>query len=735
MTVRLILFLISITPVVLFGQDDSTSQRTSVLRGTILEERLQQPIPKARITVKNTKFGAIASETGEYRIERIPVGRYIITVSANGYTTASQEVIVSSARQSVLDFQLREKLVSGDSITVTASRSLEAINRVAAISVTPFSIEDVNRYAAAFQDPSRMAANFAGVLGRGTFENYIVVRGGSPIELLWRLDGIEIPNPNHFGKNGTTGGLVSAFSSQMLGNSDFLTGAFPAEYGTRLSAVFDLHTRNGNTETFEGNAEISFTGMQGLIEGPAFGDRSSFILNYRHSTIGFLRELGLIEGDNLPDFDDAMLKGRFPIGQNDQIELTGLWGAASIESENSNEDELGAGSGMLVGGVDWQHIYSEGFISHLKVNRVENYFRERFGSDPETVTAGYTTAETKWSYIPNTVHGIDLGAVFQRATYDVENFNGLYFADTSVGFNLYRLYMNWNWHIIPELVFNAGLFSQFIELNHSHSYEPRLSLSWSPYEEHTFSAAFGVHRQPQPLEFTEALHYVLGYTFRPFQDIMIKAEGYVKRYSDVPIHRSTLDSYSYLNEGYAGRIEFNDLINTGRGHSYGAELSIFKHYTSGYYITTTASFVRQLFTGSDGIEHYGAFDNRYIINILSGFDIPLSNSSTLTLSEKFMIAGGGMYTPIDLAASQQAGEEIYDSTRAYGARNPAYVRLDINAEFRFNWSSSALTVILSVLNALNIDNVLDRYYSGYYDAIRERYDLPRLPILGLRYEF
>jgi hypothetical protein len=390
-----------------------------------------------------------------------------------------------------------------------------------------------------------------------------------------------------------------------------------------------------------------------------------------------------------------------------------------------------------VGGIDWQHIFSDGFIGHFKINRVENFFKDGFGSSsfPETVTAGYTTAETKWGYVPNTVHGIDLGAVMQRANFDVENFNGLYFADTSVGFNLYRLYANWNWHIVPELVLNSGLFSQFIELNNSQSYEPRLSLSWSPYEEHTLSAAFGVHRQPQPLEFTQALHYVLGYTFRPYQDFMIKAEGYVKKYSDVPIHRSSLDSYSYLNEGYAGRIEFNDLVNAGTGRSYGAELSFFKHYSSGYYITTTASFVRQLFTGSDGIERYGTFDNRYILNVLSGFDIPLSNSSTLTLSEKFMIAGGGMYTPLDIEASRNQGKEVYDSTRTYGARNPIYIRLDLNAEFRFNWSSSALTVILSVLNALNIDNVLDRYYSYYDQAIREVYDLPRLPILGIRYEF
>ncbi|MDP4237820.1 MAG: carboxypeptidase-like regulatory domain-containing protein, partial [Bacteroidota bacterium] len=253
------------------AQSDADSIRTGIVRGTIYDAGSHLTIPRVRVTIEGTKLGAISSVDGQYRIVGVPVGHYIIRASAIGYSPSSQEVVVSSAHQSVLDFELKEKAVQGDTVTIIGSNALEAVNPRAVVSTTPFSIEDVKRYAAAFQDPSRMADNFAGVFGRGTTNNYIVVRGGSPIELLWRLDGIDVPNPNHLGKNGSTGGLISAINSEMLGNSDFFTGAFPAEYGTKLSAVFDLHTRNGNSETLEGAAQLSFNGMELMGEGPVPG--------------------------------------------------------------------------------------------------------------------------------------------------------------------------------------------------------------------------------------------------------------------------------------------------------------------------------------------------------------------------------------------------------------------------------------------------------------------------------
>jgi hypothetical protein len=721
-----------------FAQTDTSLAHTETIRGTVYDAGSHLPLPFARIAVIGTGKGAIANADGQFRIN-VKVGHYYIKAMANGYSSATQEVNVGSAHQSVIDFELKELISKGDTIVITGANALDPVNTNASVSITPFSIQDVNRYAAAFQDPSRMAENFAGVFGRGTTNNYITVRGGSPIELLWRLDGIDIPNPNHFGKNGSTGGLVSAINSDMLGNSDFLTGAFTSQYGTKMSAVFDLHTRNGNAEKYEGTAQLSLAGTELMLEGGIpTAEGSSFLLGYRYSTIRLIQDVGLLNFSTIPNFNDAMGKLHFKFGGFDQINFTGLWGKASIDLSNTKNDELGSGSGILVAGLDWQHIFSENFITHFLINHVENSFDEGLGIlRTENTKLTYNTIKAIANYSPTLDHNFEVGLTAQKVKFYTNQLQG-YNIEFTQETNLYQAHLNWNWHIIPQLVLNSGIYTQFIEYDSSSSFEPRVSLSYSPTEEHTFAFAFGVHRQPEPIQFTQSLHYVAGYTLRPSPDVLIKIEGYEKDYSHAPIHASISDSYSFLNEGFAERIDFNNLVNKGNGKAYGAELTLMKHYDNGYYLTFTGSYVRQQFAGSDNIWRWGAFDNIVIFNFLSGFDIPVGRNSVLTLSEKFTVAGGGAYTPFDLQRSSQTGYGILDSNNAFGARNPPYVRLDINAEYHINWRSSALIIYASIINALGIDNVVDRRFSSMYDGtpyIEEYYDLPFLPILGVKFEF
>lgn len=720
----------------LAAQSDSVEVRKGVVRGIVISGQSKQPVPKARITIESTKLGAIASVNGEYRIENVPVGHYLIKAQSLGFSPLVQEVIVTSAHQTVLSFELNETAIRGDSIVVSGNRTFDPINSAAVISATPFTIQDVNRYAAAFQDPSRMAENFAGVYGRGTTNNYIVVRGGSPIELLWRLDGIEVSNPNHFGKNGSSGGLVSAINTSMLGNSDFLTGAFPAQYGTKLSAVFDLHTRDGNSETIEGSAQLSFNGMEAMAEGPIpVSTGSSFLVGFRHSTLSFLHEIGLLDYDELPDFDDAMAKLHLVITDRDNVNLTGLWGNAKLKATYTSGEEIGNGSKILVGGLNWQHIFNDELIANLRVNHVANSFSEGLSAGNESVSIWTNTVKAELSFIPVNALTIETGLAAQRTNFVLHQplFTD-FFLDTTQRTSLYQAYLNCNWHIIPEVILNAGIYHQYIAYDSGSSYEPRISLAWSPADEHSIAIAFGLHRQPEPLKFATAKHYVVGYTYRPSSDILLKVEAYQKDYSDVPIHEHSLDSYSFLNVGYADRIDFEDLVNKGVGKVYGAEFTFLKHYNEGYYLTTTASYIRQQFAGSDGITHWGTFDNIYILNILGGYDFQLGASSMFTLSEKFTIAGGGTYTPFDMARSDTAGYGIIDSARGFSARNPPYIRLDVNAEFHFNWSKTSMTIYASILNALNIQNIVFRRYR-FGGELGYEYDLPIIPILGIRFDF
>lgn len=720
------------------AQDGDTQVRSGTIRGIVRNQVTGQPVIGARVAVQGTTLGARTTADGSFRIERVPVGHRRIVISAHGYSTSSVEVLVSSARQSVVDIHLEEYRVTGDSIVVQGSPGARPINTVAAVSVTPFSIVDVNRYAAAFKDPSRMVTNFAGVLGRGTTNNYIVVRGGSPIELLWRLDGIEIPNPNHFGKSGSTGGLISAINSAGLGNSDFFTGAFPAEYGTKLSAVFDLHSRAGNDERFESRVEASFNGLEAVSEGPlGLGERSSYLFTYRHSTLSVLREVGILDYTNLPDFDDASLRLSLPLGSNDKLDVTTLWGDARVNVNNTSNEEIGSGSGILVAGAQWQHIYNESWLQRIYVNRVVNSFSEAYDGDDAPTTLTQTTARGKWSFSVNAQHLVEFGGAIQDMRLSLENVGGSGF-DTTINSTFSQGFVNWNWKPVESFTLNVGVFGQGISYNSSESYEPRASLTWSPSESHSLTLGFGVHRQPQPLEFTHARHWVLGYQFRPLEELVIKAEAYLKTYSDVPIHASRRDAFSFLNEGFAKTLQIEDLVNAGEGRTYGAELTVLKQYRNGYFITATASLVRQEFVGSDGVWHFGAFDNRYILNLVSGLDIELSPTTTLTLGEKFTIAGGGMYTPYDYEASRLRNTSVYDSSRTFGVRAEDYVRLDANIDLRFNWERTALTIYGSALNVLDVENVMYRFLRWDGRGIPRdhfEYDLPIIPVLGIRFEF
>ncbi len=734
-----VFLLLSTCSKILAQSDSAKAIHTETVRGTVIIASSRLPVPRARISIEGTKLGAIASENGEYRILHVPVGHYQVKASCLGYTPSIQEVVVSSGHQTVLNFELTESALQGDTITVRGNNALDPINKALVISSVPFSIQDVNRYAGAFQDPSRMAMNFAGVSGTGTSDNFIVVRGGSPMELQWLLDGIDLPNPNHFGKNGSSGGLISAINSKMLSNSDFLTGAFPAQYGSKMSAVFDLHTRDGNSERIEGTGEINFTGLEAMLEGPIpVSDGSSFLASFRHSTLSVLREVGILDYDQLPDFDDAMLKLSLKLTDRDKLSFTGLWGIASLNVRNTTSDNLAQGSDMVVAGLNWQHIFSDHLITHLLINRTENRYREGVSAGTEHLENDFSTVKLETSIIPNAALTIDAGLSVRREDISYDEPGGydytLSFADHTF---LYEPYLNSNWHIIPEIVLNAGLFAQFIDYNNSHSYEPRFSLAWSPTDEHTFAAAFGIHRQPEPLLFTQAQHVVLGYTYKPSPDWMVKIEGYQKDYTDAPVDAINKNFFSLLNTSFIPATEYTGLVSTGTGKTYGAELTVLKHYNEGYYITGTLSYVRQEFKGSDNIPHWGNFDNIYIANLLGGYDIPLSTSSVLTLSEKFTITGGSTYTPFDLNASAMEGGEVYDTTKIYGARFDPYIRLDLTAEFKFNWSNSAMTVYASVLNALNTKNILDHFlrFSNDVPEVHNDYDVPIIPVIGVRYEF
>ncbi len=327
-----------------YAQDGIPAQK---VKGEVRNSNNQQPLIGASIILFGDKFKkeVRTNSKGGFKFDSIPVGRYSIKVTSIGFETQIQNILLTSGKELILNLELIESYVLANTIEVTAAKdNFLPINESNLVSTSQFTIEDVERFAGSRGDPARMAQNYAGVLGVSNLRNDIIIRGGSPTELLWRLDGLDLPNPNHFGTQGATGGTVGMINSGLLSNSDFVTGAFPAEYGDKMSGVFDLNTRNGNVDQYEYLAQLSYNGAELGIEGPLPFGKGSFIANYRYSFLDFFKEVGMDLGIvGVPRYQDGMMKIHLKPDEINQINITVLYGRNNIFMQRDNLSDVVTG--------------------------------------------------------------------------------------------------------------------------------------------------------------------------------------------------------------------------------------------------------------------------------------------------------------------------------------------------------------------------------------------------------
>ena len=353
------------------------SNLTQNVRGRVLDGESKQPLPGVVVvTLSNNQLNAMTDDDGYFVINSVPVGRQSFLLKYMGYEDAViSEVMVTSGKELELNVAMTESLQKLEEVTIKASGDNgRALNEMATISARSISVEETKRYAASFADPARMAMNFMGVSNAGDLDNGIVVRGNSPKNVLWRLEGIEIPNPNHFSELGTTGGAISMLNANVLGTSDFYTGAFPAEMGNALSGVFDMKFRNGNPDKREHTFQLSTLGTELATEGPfKKGGKSSYLLNYRYSTLALIQNV-VDFGGVLPKYQDASLKLNFPTEKAGTFSVWGLGGYNNAskdpikDSTKWTEDDpnfvLDSDNTMGVGGIS--HVILLNKNSYLK---------------------------------------------------------------------------------------------------------------------------------------------------------------------------------------------------------------------------------------------------------------------------------------------------------------------------------------------------------------------------------
>ncbi|MDD2287122.1 MAG: carboxypeptidase-like regulatory domain-containing protein, partial [Paludibacter sp.] len=315
---------------------------SQTLKGMVFDSEIKTPLTGATVVVLGTNplLGTTTDLDGNYKISHVPIGRYNIHISYIGYEPAIvSEILVTSGKEAVINAGLKQSVTQMKEVTVKAnSQKDKPINTMASISARSFTVEETRRYAGGIDDPARLVSSFAGVTVGNLQDNAIIIRGNSPKGVSWRLEGVEIPNPNHFaGGNVVGGGFVTIFSSQLLSNSDFFTGAFPAEYGNALAGVFDMKFRNGNNEKRESTVQVGMLGIDVSSEGPfKKGKNASYLFNYRYSTLGLIADLGLLPTQQVPRYQDLSFKLNFP---TQKAGVFSFWGIGAIDN-NKEHDEL-----------------------------------------------------------------------------------------------------------------------------------------------------------------------------------------------------------------------------------------------------------------------------------------------------------------------------------------------------------------------------------------------------------
>lgn len=771
------------------------------VRGTIVDKQSEIPLIGATIQWLGgmAAQGSVTDVDGNFVINDVKVGRQAFQVSYIGYSTITiPNVVITAGKEVILNVGLEESIVEMEEVVVTAKVEKDAANNeLATISARSFTLEEVTRYSGGRNDVSRLASNFAGVSTADDSRNDIVIRGNAPTGVLWRLEGVPIPNPNHFSTLGTTGGPVSALNTNLLRNSDFLTSAFPSEYGNATAGVFDLGFRSGNKNQYEATAQVAaFSGLEAMLEGPLNSKKnSSFLVSYRYSFVGLADALGIPIGTNAtPNYSDLSFKLDFANGKAGKFSIFGIAGTSDIEflGEEIDETDLFADSNSdaaadsKLGIIGLKHNYllnNRTYIrTVLSASTAQNEFYSEDIIEGEPNRRIFETDDILNRLVLSSYINSKFTAKFNlRSGIMVERFqlntavrdrdaqpdidgdgipDWVTVRDFDGGMTLFQVYTQGQYRLDQKWTFNFGLHGQYLDYNDTYAIEPRVALNWQFRPRQKLNIGYGLHNQMQPLpvfffeeevspgvyektnkalDFTESHHFVLGYDVKFGTDWRLKAETYFQRLVNVPIS-NTAPTFSILNSG--ADFVFPDegsLVNEGTGTNYGFELTVEKFFSAGYYGLLTASIFESQYVASDGVERNTAFNNNYVLNVLAGkeFKIGKDKRNAITVDMKLTIAGGRYYTPVDLEASRVAGREVLKESEAFSLQYDPYFRLDFKIGYQLNSKTKKFSqqFFLDFQNITDHENIFANRYNTVTNEVNIIYQSGFFPDLLYRVQF
>ncbi len=758
-------------------------------RGRVLDAYTELPLPGATVVLigSDPLVGTSTDIEGAFRFDNLPLGRLDVQVSMMGYRHATiNNLLLSSGRELLLDVRLEEQVYLLEDVVVRPEiRKDQANHEMAMVSARSFTIDETERYAGSLGDPSRMAANFAGVSSASDQRNDIIIRGNSPLGLLWRLEGVEIPNPNHFGSIGSTGGPVSMLNNNQLDNSDFFTGAFPAEYGNALAGAFDLRMRNGNNQQHEFMGQVGFNGFEMGAEGP-FSDRNraSYMINARYSTLEVLDAMGMDFGTGaaIPKYRDLSFKLNIPL-QHGRLSVFGLGGSNSIAMLDSQEDDAQFGfsgtdlyysNSMGVFGVSHVVYFSDAtrLINTMAASVIKgtaDIYDLTFSSDQQRIIE--QLKEVKYTFSSKLAHRfssknyLNAGVLvdhydllYDGREYTREEYGFYHYLNTKGDTRFARMFAEWRHRFSDEFSVSTGMHSSYLFLNDTYAVEPRIGLRWEFSPGQTMNLGGGLHSQTQmqavyfaqrltdtlhlgyertneALDMTRSIHLVGGYDRLLGEGHRLKAEVYYQRLYDVPVAWRRPE-FSLISQGGGfSFLAYDHMENSGTGENKGVEFTLEKFLNQGFYYLFTASVFDAAYRGYDGVWRNSAFNNRFIFNALAGYEWSVGARSLLSVDAKMVYAGGSPYIEIDPDRSTDLGEAVYRWDRAYEKRHPDYFRLNARITYRLNGRSLNQEWGLDLQNITNSENVFAKTWDNNRKEVSTSYQMGFMPMMTYRIYF
>lgn len=741
----------------------NTTELTQTIRGVVRDNDSEELLQSAMVKLEGTSIGVTTDEEGTFVLSQVPIGRHTVSVNYLGYETSIiKEILVGSAKEVYLEVGLVQKPIELQGLVVRPQiNKAKPLNEMALVGGQMFSVEEASRFAGGMDDPARLASSYAGVATPSVSNNGISVRGNAPSLLQWRLEGVEIPNPNHFADVDVLGGgFLSALSSNVLGNSDFMNGAFPAEYNNAVSGVFDMKLRNGNNQNYEHTFQLGVLGIDFASEGPiSKKQRSSYLLNYRYSTTQLVEKIrGKEDMGGTLGYQDLNIKLNFP---TQRAGVFSLWGVGFIDKVEPILEDFGkwkylddgclTGAKQKSGAGGLSHKYLFGnkktslnttlAITYLGNNIDEEVVDLDANRSPRTDMTLNTTNLVFTSFVNHKFgarHTNKTGVTVTNIDYDMNlDFTPTFgdplanYAKAAGNTTLISAYSNSKVAIGRNFMLSIGLNMQHLALNKNTTIEPRTSLKWQATSKSSLAVGYGLHsRMEKPdvyfvkdangnqpnrnLDLTKSHHFILSYNYRISDNMNLRVEPYYQYLFDVPV--TPEGSFSILNRDHYYLTEL--LVNEGKGRNYGMDVTFERYFQRGLYYMVAASLFNSEYRAADTSWYNTKYNRRFILNGLIGKEW-MFKRDVLGVNLKLTLMGGKRYSPVDEAATMaHPDKEVqYDETRMYAEQfSPMFIG-DFSISYKMNRKHVAHEFAIKSVNATKQKEYKEHKYNIQTDVI------------------